>query len=156
MKLGWRWTALVLAVGLGAGPAAHAAQSPMDVVRALYSQPSDALGGPGASGYLAQDLSAALQSAAVRAHGSSPVAFDYRYGARETEISGFALLPQVDNDEASVVAVFKNFGEPESVDWTLCRTPDGDWRVADASSNTGRQSWDLRKILMLSRTTVQC
>jgi hypothetical protein len=84
------------------------------------------------------------------------VDFDYRYGFRETEISGFALLPQVDNDEASVVAVFKNFGEPESVDWTLCRTASGDWRVADASSNTGPQSWDLRQILRLPQASVRC
>lgn len=156
MKLGRRSAAVALALGVAAASAAHAAQSPMEVVQALYAEPGLAFGGPESSAYLSQDLLAALKSASARAQGSSPVDFDYRYGFRETDISGFALLPQVDNDEASVVAVFKNFGEPESVDWTLCRTPDGTWRVADASSNTGPRSWDLRQLLRLSQSNVEC
>ncbi len=66
------------------------------------------------------------------------------------------LLPQIDNDQAKVVAVFKNFGKPQSVDWTLCRTASGDWRIADASSNTAQVAWDLRQILGLRSDPVRC
>ncbi len=66
------------------------------------------------------------------------------------------LLPQIDNDQAKVVAVFKNFGKPESVDWSLCRTPGGEWRIADASSNTYAVAWDLRQLLGLRADVVHC
>ena len=155
MRLG-RIPALVLSLGaLLAAPAALASE-PTEVVRRLYAEPSLAVGGAGSQGLMAADLMAALQTAQARSQGSSPIGFDYRYGFRDTEISGFELLSQIDNDQAKVVAVFKNFGKPESVDWLLCRTPDGDWRIADASSNTGPQTWDLRQILGLRPDPVRC
>ena len=158
MDFGWRRTLQALALaGVAATAApAFAGTDPMEVVQALYAQPSLALGGPQSAGYLAEDLMTAMRSASGRSGSSGPVGFDYRYGARETEISGFELLPQVDNDQAKVVAVFKNFGKPESVDWTLCRDHGGDWRIADASSNTGPQDWDLRQILHLPVDDIRC
>ena len=138
-----------------ASPAALAAE-PVDVVQQLYAEPGLALGAVGAQQVLSSDLENALHAAAARGSGPSPVDFDYRYGFKDVEISGFALLPQVDNDKAKVVAVFKNFGKPESVDWSLCQATDGGWRVTDASSNTGPQAWDLRQILGLRQDQVNC
>ncbi len=142
------------AAALLASPAL--ASDPQDVVRQLYAQPGLAFGGPGSQEVLASDLHGALSQRTAGVQGASPVDFDYRYGAKETEISGFMLLPQVDNDEAKVVAVFKNFGRPQSVDWLLCRMPTGSWRIADASSNTGQTAWDLRQILGLRADQVRC
>ncbi len=153
--MGLRMTALVVAAAaLLASPAL--AVEPEAVVQQLYAEPSLAFGGPGSQQVLASDLYGALLRHSAAAQGSSPVDFDYRYGAKETEISGFMLLPQIDNDQAKVVAVFKNFGKPQSVDWTLCRTASGDWRIADASSNTAQVAWDLRQILGLRSDPVRC
>ncbi len=147
-----------LAVSLGAAFAATAALAadPQDVVQQIYAQPTLAFGGPGSQQVLSSDLEGALRARAGGAPESGPVNFDYRYGAKQTEISGLELLPQVDNNQAQVVAVFKNFGKPESVDWTLCRMPDGGWRIADASSNSDSVAWDLRQILGLRADQVRC
>ena len=153
----FRWiaaAALSLGVALAAGPALAA--DPQDVVQQLYAEPGLAFGGPGSQQVLSADLDGAIHSRAGRSLGPSLADFDYRYGANQTEISGFMLLSQVDNDQAKVVAVFKNFGKPESVDWTLCRTPSGEWRIANASSNTGPTAWDLRQILGLRPDQVRC
>ncbi len=155
MKFG-RISALALSLGaLLAAPAALASE-PATVVQQLYAAPSLALGEAGSQGLLASDLAAALRAARSGSQASSWVDFDYRYGFKDTEITGLAFVPQIDNDQAKVVAVFKNFGRPESVEWLLCRTPAGDWRIADASSNTGPQDWDLRQMLGLRPDPVRC
>ncbi len=155
--MGVRITALIAAAAaLLASPAFADAPAPEAVVQQLYAESGLAFGGPGSQQLLASDLYGALLRRSAAAQGSSPVDFDYRYGAKETEISGFMLLPQIDNDRAKVVAVFKNFGKPQSVDWTLCRMPAGDWRIADASSNTGQAPWNLRQILGLRSDPVRC
>jgi len=151
-----RIPAVLLSLGALLASSAALAAEPAEVVRQLYAEPSLALGAVGSRQVLSSDLENALHGAAARGDGSSPVDFDYRYGFKDVEISGFALLPQVDNDKAKVVAVFKNFGKPESVDWSLCQTPDGSWRVTDASSNTGSAPWDLRQILGLRPDQVSC
>ncbi len=144
---------IAAATALLASPALAA--DPQDVVQRLYGEPSLAFGGPGSQQVFASDLDGVLSQRAAGSPGVSPVDFDYRYGAKETEISGFMLLPQIDNDQAKVVAVFKNFGKPQSVDWTLCRASGGEWRIADAASNTGSVAWDLRQLLGL-RPEVRC
>ncbi len=151
-----RIPAVLLSLGALLGASVALAAEPVEVVQQIYAEPGLALGAVGARQVLASDLGRALQAASARAGGASPVAFDYRYGFKDVEISGFALLPQVDNDRAKVVAVFKNFGKPESVDWSLCQTPDGAWRVTDASSNTGPEAWDLRQMLGLRLDQVSC
>ncbi len=65
-------------------------------------------------------------------------------------------MPDIDGDQALVVAVFKNFGKANSVDWTLCRRSNGDWRIVDAGSNTGREEWDLRRMLNLPVDRARC
>ena len=151
-----RIPAILLSLGALPGASSAMAAEPVDVVQQLYAEPGLALGAAGAQQVLAADLENALHAASARAGGASPVAFDYRYGFKDVEISGFALLPQVDNDQAKVVAVFKNFGKPESVDLSLCRTPEGEWRVADVSSVTGPEAWDLRRMLGLRPDQVSC
>ncbi len=153
----FRWIS-ALAVSFGAALVASAALAadPQDVVQQLYAEPTLAFGGPGSQQVLSRDLEGAIRARSAGISDSSPVDFDYRYGAKQTEISGFELLPQIDNNQAQVVAVFKNFGRPESVDWTLCRMPDGGWRIADASSNSDSVSWDLRQILGLRADQVRC
>lgn len=146
--------ALSIAALLAAVPAWAA--GPQDVVQQLYAEPGLAYGGPGSQLVLSSDLDSAIHARAARAPGVSPVDFDYRYGFKETEISGFELLPQVDNNQAQVVAVFKNFGKPESVNWSLCQGADGGWRIADASSNSGPQAWDLRQLLGLRLDQIRC
>jgi hypothetical protein len=149
---------MILALSFVAVAAAFPALAagPQDVVQQIYAEPSLAFGGPGSQQVLSSDLDGAIQVRATRAPGASPVDFDYRYGAKDTEISGFELLPQVDNNQAQVVAVFKNFGKPESVDWSLCQGPDGRWRIADASSNSGPHAWDLRQLLGLRTDQIRC
>ena len=70
------------------------------VVQQLYAEPTLAFGGPGSQQVLASDLHGAMSRRSAGVQGASPVDFDYRYGAKETEISGFMLLPQVDYDQA--------------------------------------------------------
>jgi hypothetical protein len=86
---------------------------------------------------------------------AGPIDFDYRYGAQDADISGLNLLEMIDNDDAKVVAVFKNHGRPFSVNWKLCRAPSGDWRIYDAWSNTGEE-WDLRQLLALPPQPASC
>jgi len=155
MRLYWI-PALALSLGAMLAAASAFAGGPQDVVQQLYAEPALAFGGPGSQQVLSSDLEGAIQARIARSPGSGPVDFDYRYGAKQTEISGFELLPQIDNNQAQVVAVFKNFGKPESVDWTLCKAPNGDWRIADASSNSDSTAWDLRQILGLRQDQIRC
>ena len=139
--------ALALAGALMAGEAW--AYEPQDVVRALYTEPTVSMEPIRSAGYFARDLDGALKR-----DGASPglvgaAVFDFRYGAQGMQIKGLELVADIDHDEARVVAVFKNFGKANSVDWTLCRRPNGDWRITNAASNTGAQAWDLRQMLRL-------
>ena len=148
--------AVLLSTVAGAGPVAAAAHEPDDLVRALYGEASTAMGPERMPVYFARDLEAALDHDAADQGQLAAIGFDYRYGAQSAQISGLQFIPEVDNDEAKVVAVFKNFGKPNSVDWTLCRRAGGDWRIVDASSNTGATTWDLRQILGLPADKVRC
>jgi hypothetical protein len=151
-----RIAALIVSLGAALSVSSAFAADPQDVVQQVYAEPSLAFGGPGSQAVLATDLESAIRARTSRSPGVSPVDFDYRYGFKDTEISGFMLISQIDNDTAKVVAVFKNFGKAESVDWTLCMTPGGDWRIADASSNSDSTAWDLRQILGLRPDQVRC
>jgi hypothetical protein len=149
----FRIPAVLLSLGALLACSSAVAAEPRDVVQQLYAEPNLAFGPDGGPQVFASDLEQALNA---RARGAGLVDFDYRYGFKDVEISGFNLLPQIDNDQAKVVAVFKNFGRPESVDWSLCKTAEGDWRIADASSVTGPEAWDLRKMLGLRSDQVSC
>jgi hypothetical protein len=135
------------------GPAmAGAADEPKDLVGSIYTETSLAFAPAKSASYFSKDLDAAMRA---RGAGRRPVDFDYRYGYKNLRISGLEILQEIDNDLARVVAVFKNHGRANSVDWTMCRRPDGEWRIADASSNTGEQEWDLRRMMNLS-TRIVC
>ena len=146
MKSGPRHAAAALALASIFAAAPALASQPQEVVRSLYTEPSLSLDADRSAGYFSNDLKGAMR----------PLGFDYRYGAQDLQISGLELVADVDHDQARVVAVFKNYGKANSVDWTLCRRPDGDWRIADASSNTGPQDWDLRQMLRLPAASVRC
>jgi hypothetical protein len=142
MSSGPRQAAAALAFASIFAAAPAFASEPQEVVRALYSEPTLALDAAHAAGYFASDLAAALRVRTI-----APAGFDYRYGAVDLQISGLELVTDIDHDQARVVAVFKNYGKANSVDWTLCRRPNGDWRITDAHSNTGATEWNLRQVL---------
>jgi hypothetical protein len=141
--------ALVFASIFAAAPALALASEPQEVVRSLYTEPNMTFSSAQLAGYFSDDLNGALKLRAA------PTSFDYRYGAQDLQISDLEFVTDVDHDQARVVAVFKNYGRANSVDWTLCRRPDGNWRIADASSNTGPEDWDLRQLLRLP-SVVHC
>lgn len=141
--------ALMLASIFAACPAL--ASEPQQVVQQLYGEPSTALDAGRVEGYFSADLAGAMRVRRIE-----PASFDYRYGLEDMRISDLQLVTDVDHDHARVVAVFKNYGKANSVDWTLCRRPDGDWRITDASSNTGPAAWDLRQLLGLAPQDGRC
>ena len=145
--------AMLCAFGLAGG--ARAA-GPKALITALYSEPNLTFGAAKSAGYFAHDLDVSLKGGRGDSNEVGSFDFDYRYGAQALDISGLQLLEEIDNDQAKVVAVFKNFGRPESVDWVLCRRADGTWRIADASSNTDKYPWDLRDMLKLDADRVRC
>ena len=147
--------ALGLASILAAGASAQT-REPQALVGAFYAEPNLALPPDRAGLYLARDLAAALRFDPANPGRLAALDFDFRYGAPAVEVSGLQLLQEVDNDQAKVVAVFKNAGHPESVNWTLCRGGDGEWRIADADSNTGRAAWELRAMLRLPADRIRC
>ena len=146
--------ACVLAFGAAAPIAAAQPLEPKQIVGSFYAEPSLAFSPERSGVYLARDLDLALRTDAGAP--GRVVGFDYRYGIQDLDVSGFDLLQEVDNDQAKVIAVFKNHGHPESVNWTLCRRPDGGWRIADADSNTGRAAWSLRAMLRLPADRIRC
>jgi hypothetical protein len=141
--------ALMIAATFTAAPAL--ADEPQQVVQQLYSEPSPTLETSRSEGYFSADLVGAMRSRRIQ-----PATFDYRYGLEDMRISDLHLVTDVDHDHARVVAVFKNYGKANSVDWTLCRRSDGGWRITDASSNTGPAAWDLRQLLGLAAQNAQC
>ncbi len=132
------------------------ASVPTELVRALYGEANISLSPAQSTAYFAHDLDVALRADSANPGEVGAVDFDYRYGAQDDQISGLNFIEEIDHDSASVVAVFKNFGKANSVNWTLCRRNDGSWRVADAWSNTGSETWDLRDMLKLARDRVRC
>ncbi len=155
MSSGRRLAAICMAGVLAASGHAFA-QEPLEVVQALYSEQNLTFTPSHSAAYFARDLDTALKIDAGNPGEVGAVDFDYRYGAQDTAISGLELLPEVDNDQARVVAVFKNFGKANSVEWTLCRRANGDWRILNAGSNTGSEEWDLRRMLKLPADRFRC
>ncbi len=145
------WAVLAL---LAATPAL--AGAPQDLVRSIYGHEALSLSPAQSAVYYAHDLDAALQADSSNPGEVGAIDFDFRYGAQDEQIAGLNFIEEVDHDQASVVAVFKNFGKANSVNWTLCRRSDGGWRIADAWSNTGRDTWDLRDMLKLARDRIRC
>ncbi len=136
---------------------ARAAAAPKDVVRALYAERTASVGVDASGRYFAHDLGEAMRKDTSDPQEVGALDFDYRYGAQDLKISGLQILETpVDNDSAHVVAVFKNHGKANGVEWTLCRRPNGDWRIADAASSGGEESWDLRQMLNLPSDRVRC
>jgi hypothetical protein len=143
----------VLALGAASAPA-RAAVGPKALVGMVYAKMAVSMDGSDMGRYLTGDLLAAMRRATPPGE-AGPVDFDYRYGSQDPRISGLNILEVIDNDDAKVVAVFKNHGRPFSVNWKLCRAASGDWRIYDAWSNTGSE-WDLRQLLALPARPGRC
>lgn len=139
---------------LCAAAGAHAQTSPRALVQRLYGEPTLTMSGEGQGRYLAADLAQAMKADSHPGEVGA-IDFDYRYGAQDVQIAGLNILETIDNDEAQVVAVFKNFSKPHSVNWKLCRRANGEWRIYDAWSNTGEE-WDLRQMLQLPPQHGKC
>ena len=156
MSPGWRRAVMALALAglLAAGPAL--AREPVELIKAIYSKPNLTFEPARSAAYYARDLEVALKQDSSNPGEVGAVDFDFRYGAQDAEITGLQFVPDIDGDQARVVAVFKNFGKANSVDWTLCRRSNGDWRIVDAGSNTGREEWDLRRMLNLPVDRARC
>ena len=149
--------ALAAAALLALTPLAQArAAEPRQLVIALYAERNLGFDAARSQAYFARDLDAAMRADVSRPDEVGALDFDYRYGAQDFRVTGLHVLEEIDHDQAKVVAVFKNFGRPESVEWLLCRRSDGDWRIADASSNSDKDPWDLRGMLRLSADQVSC
>jgi hypothetical protein len=146
--------AAVAVAGLCLAGAARAEVSPKALVRTLYNRASISMDASGLDGFLTTDLAQAMR-ADSRPGEVGAIDFDYRYGAQDLRISGLNILEVIDNNEAQVVAVFKNFNRPHSVNWKLCRRASGEWRIYDAWSNTGEE-WDLRQMLRLPPRPGHC
>lgn len=142
-----RLLALLTVLFAGAAASAEAAVAPKALVEMVYAKMSVNMDGSDMGRFLTGDLLAAMHRT-TPAGEAGPIDFDYRYGAQDADISGLNILEIIDNDDAKVVAVFKNHGRPFSVNWKLCRAQSGDWRIYDAWSNTGEE-WDLRQLLAL-------
>jgi hypothetical protein len=147
-------TAAIALAALCAAGSAQAQMSPKALVQQLYGEPTLSMDGRGLDRYLAGDLSQAMKADSHPGEVGA-IDFDYRYGAQDVEIAGLNILEVIDNDDAQVVAVFKNFGKPHSVNWKLCRRSSGDWRIYDAWSNTS-ETWDLRQMLRLPPQHGRC
>lgn len=146
-------TAAVLAVACSASAWAGA---PGELVKSLYTEQTLGFDAAKSAHYFAADLAAALRADSSNPNEGRAVDFDYRYGGQDGRITGLQLIEDTDRGQSRVVAVFKNDRRPHSVDWILCRRPDGSWRIADASSNTGAEPWGLRTMLHLPADPVAC
>ncbi len=151
----WKGIGLGMALCLLAGSPALAA-APLDLVRSLYIVENLNFSPVQSAGVFSSDLDTALRKDSSNPGEVGAIDFDYRYGAQDEQIAGLNFIEQIDHDQASVVAVFKNFGKANSVNWTLCRRGDGGWRIADAWSNTGSDTWDLRDMLKLPHDRFRC
>ena len=151
----WTGIGLGLALSLLTGSSALAA-APLDLIRSLYVVEALDLSQAQSAAVYANDLDGALHRDSSNPGEVGAIDFDFRYGAQDEQISGLNFIEQIDHDQATVVAVFKNFGKANSVNWTLCRRFDGGWRVADAWSNTGADTWDLRDMLKLPHDRFHC
>ncbi len=151
------FAAPMLALSLASAAAAQGAgPPPKALIVALYAEPTLTLEAARAASYFARDLDSAIRQDTSNPGEVGVMDFDFRYGAQEVDISGLQMLQEIDNDQARVVVVFKNFGHPQSVNWTLCRRTDGQWRIANAASNTSKDSWDLRDMLRLAADRIRC
>ena len=150
-------TAAVAVFVFGAACSAPAwAGAPGDLVRALYGEQALGFDAAKSGRYFAADLDGALRADSSDPNEVGAVDFDYRYGSQDGRITGLQFIEDTDRGQSRVVAVFKNDRRPHSVDWTLCRRPDGTWRIADASSNTSAEPWGLRALLKLPADPVRC
>jgi hypothetical protein len=115
------------------------------------------------AGIFARDLERAYRNDISHPGEVGEIDFDWRYGAQDFQITELKIeaarlkpgaMPMADRGE--VRATFKNFGKPYEVLYRVCRAQSGAWRIADVSSNSGDDRWDLRQLLKLDPERVRC
>jgi hypothetical protein len=115
------------------------------------------------AGVFARDLASAYRTDISHPGEVGEVDFDWRYGAQDVQITELKIeaarlkpgaMPMADRGE--VRATFKHIGEPNEVLYRVCRAQRGAWRIADVSSNSGDDKWDLRQLLKLDPERVRC
>jgi hypothetical protein len=115
------------------------------------------------AGLFARDLARAYRQDTSHPGDVGEIDFDWRFGAQDFQITELKIepaplqrgaMPMADRGE--VRATFRNFGKPYEVLYRVCRAQSGAWRIADVSSDTGDDKWDLRAMLKLDRERVRC
>jgi len=136
-----------------AAPAAVAAEIPGDVVARIYREEGAVIAPAKLPGYYSRDLAKALRKDQA-AEGVGAIGFDWRYDSQDPRIENGQTTEEVaGGPHGSLIEVkFIDGGAPRTVNWLLCRRPNGDWRV----SNVYTAAWNLRAQLDLPPEPITC
>ncbi len=143
---------LAAAVALLASTPVWAVETPEALVARVYAEEGGVIAPAKLRRYYSRDLAAALKKD-QNADGVGAIGFDWLYGAQDFDISELTFESRPYGPDLSFIeARFLNFGKPVVVQWTLCRHPNGDWRVRDVMG----EGWDLRYLLEISLLPISC
>ena len=143
---------LSAAIALLAATPAWAVESPEAVLQRIYAEERAVVAPAKLPGYYSRDLAAALRKD-QESEEVGAVGFDWLYDAQDAEITGLTFEAIADGPDGSLIeARFRNFDEPKTVRWTLCRRANGDWRVSDVATD----AWSLRRLLSLPPEPATC
>lgn len=132
----------ILGVSLLASSAMAAAPaSPEALIHRLYAAKDMPISHRDFARYFSADLTRAYwrdRAAADRRREVPLLDGDFRYDAQDFEITDLAIVPvSAGAERAEVAASFRNFGKAAKVRYTLCRRPNGAWRIMDVSMPSG-------------------
>lgn len=152
----------VIAAMLIATPAV-ALDDPESLVREIYALELLPSTPAAADRYLSADMAEAYKTALQADEPRPGTDADWRYDAQDWEITDLEIgrardVAAAANDrlrQVDVRVTFRNFGQPMSIDWTLCLGREG-WRVSDVTGNNGDGPWRLREFLELPDRPVRC
>ena len=143
---------LAAALALLASAPGWAAESPEAVLKRIYAEEGAVVAPARLPDYYSRDLAAALRKD-QDSDEVGAVGFDWLYDAQDAEITDLTFEAIADGPDGSLIeARFRNFDEPKAVRWTLCRRPNGDWRVSDVATD----AWSLRQLLSLPPEPATC
>ena len=136
---------LLIAIGGGllasSAMAAPAPPTPGALIHRLYAAKDMPISHRDFARYFSADLTRAYwrdRAAADRRHEVPLLDGDFRYDAQDFEITELAIATvNAGPERADVGASFRNFGKPTKIRYTLCRRPNGAWRIMDVSMPSG-------------------
>jgi hypothetical protein len=141
----------LVAAATPAGSPAWAVETPEAVLAGIYAEEGAVIDPAKLPAYYSRDLAPALRKDQDEEIGA--IGFDWLYGAQDFDIKGLAFEEIAGGPEGSLIeARFTNFGRPAVIQWTLCRRPNGDWRVTEVSNG----DWSLRALLDLPPNPTTC